>query len=228
MDHKAYRHLTQAVLFTFIFNQLFLGVFISYTNLEYFEFVYAREDGLIEWLTVLALLCGCLLNLKRGYDFKNSRRSKLVIASTLFLAFLYFFGAGEEISWGQRLFDIQAPEYFQQNNSQGETNLHNLVLGGVKINKLIFGQLLGLVIALYFLVLPLCWKKGISWARKFVEGFAIPLPRPVHIICYLILFLTVQLVPSSKKGELLEFGGCWIFFAMNLFPLNIEFFKQRR
>ena len=42
------------------------------------------------------------------------------------LALLFFFGAGEEISWGQRILGFQTPETLSQVNRQEEFNLHNL------------------------------------------------------------------------------------------------------
>lgn len=42
------------------------------------------------------------------------------------LAGLYFFGAGEEISWGQRIFHINEPTALATQNSQDELNIHNL------------------------------------------------------------------------------------------------------
>ena len=42
------------------------------------------------------------------------------------LAALFFFGAGEEISWGQRILGFQTPETLSQVNRQEEFNLHNL------------------------------------------------------------------------------------------------------
>jgi len=42
------------------------------------------------------------------------------------LALLFFFGAGEEISWGQRIFGFKTPEPLAQVNKQDELNLHNL------------------------------------------------------------------------------------------------------
>lgn len=51
----------------------------------------------------------------------------------LALAFLFFFGAGEEISWGQRIFDVQTPESISTVNDQNEITVHNLSFGGVNI-----------------------------------------------------------------------------------------------
>lgn len=42
------------------------------------------------------------------------------------LAALFFFGAGEEISWGQRILGFETPETLSQVNRQEEFNLHNL------------------------------------------------------------------------------------------------------
>ena len=42
------------------------------------------------------------------------------------MALIFFFGAGEEISWGQRILGFQTPESLSQVNKQEEFNLHNL------------------------------------------------------------------------------------------------------
>ena len=46
----------------------------------------------------------------------------------LALALLYFFGGGEEISWGQRIFGIEEPASLAEENVQGELNIHNLAV----------------------------------------------------------------------------------------------------
>jgi hypothetical protein len=47
--------------------------------------------------------------------------------ATLALALFCLFVAGEEISWGQRLFGFRPPNYFLEQNYQQEANLHNLL-----------------------------------------------------------------------------------------------------
>lgn len=44
----------------------------------------------------------------------------------IFATLCSFFLAGEEISWGQRVFNIETPEYWQDINAQDEINIHNL------------------------------------------------------------------------------------------------------
>jgi hypothetical protein len=49
------------------------------------------------------------------------------------LALLFFFGGGEEISWGQRIFNIQTPDSLNAINNQGEITVHNISFGGHQI-----------------------------------------------------------------------------------------------
>ncbi len=43
---------------------------------------------------------------------------------------VFLFAAGEEISWGQRIFEIDTPDALVDANRQQETNLHNLGISG--------------------------------------------------------------------------------------------------
>lgn len=47
-------------------------------------------------------------------------------AFLLAMSVLFVFGAGEEISWGQRVFGVETPAGLARVNTQQETNLHNL------------------------------------------------------------------------------------------------------
>jgi hypothetical protein len=47
---------------------------------------------------------------------------------------LLLFAAGEEISWGQRLFEIGTPPELASINSQGELNVHDVVEAQGKFN----------------------------------------------------------------------------------------------
>ncbi len=49
------------------------------------------------------------------------------------LAGIFFFGGGEEISWGQRIFNVETPQSLEQINDQDEITIHNLVIGGANI-----------------------------------------------------------------------------------------------
>jgi hypothetical protein len=213
----------EVFLLTTTFNLLLFGLYFAYTNPTYFSDVYAREDGLIESLSALILFLGAAVCFYRVLKLRKIR-SRLFLGCTALLGVLFLFGAGEEISWGQRIFNVESPEFFQSHNSQQETNLHNLIVGEVRINKLVFGKILAVVIVSYLLVLPLLHRKNFR-IREWVDRMAIPVPRYYHILFYLALFIIVLLTPSKRKGELLEFGGCALFFLIILFPVNEKIFQ---
>ena len=202
-----------------------IGVVSSNTNLLWYEGFYVKEDGIIEWLTVLGLFLGAVVCFYRASILRPFRGALFVIC-TVFLGLLFLFGLGEEISWGQRIFDIKSSEFFLQNNSQGETNIHNLIVSGKKINKIVFGTILGILIGIYFLILPFLYRK-FEKVKNLVDKFAIPLPKYFHIAAYLVLVGLTELIAGGKKGEILEFGGVWIFVLMTFSPYNRDLFSRK-
>ena len=209
----------------FIYTFMGLGIYFSRTDLRFYEGVFVREDGIVEWLTVLALFLCAVTNFYRASILRPFRNNLFTI-SLIAMGFVYIFGVGEEISWGQRLFDVKSPEFFVNHNSQMETNFHNLILGGVKINKLIFGTFLGIIVVTYFLILPFLYRKY-KKVEELVNSFALPVPKISHLCFYLVLAGLVQFIDSGKSGEMLEFGGCWIFLIMILRPYNRSIFSRK-
>ncbi|MBW7955363.1 hypothetical protein H3C66_01380 [Patescibacteria group bacterium] len=123
------------VLFTYIRHQprkmawifpcYFSFILLSlYFGFESFFVLIGLEDGLIEWVTSLLFFGSAALSLGVGLRFLT--QSKVISGAFLFLAVCCFFVAGEEISWGQRVFSLQSPEYFLEENVQKEITLHNL------------------------------------------------------------------------------------------------------
>jgi hypothetical protein len=89
------------------------------------------EDGFFESVGAIGWLIASIFFF---YSFwKNKRGNNLIFLKTkrnlvFFLLGLFCFVAGgEEISWGQRIFNLQTPELLMKINRQGETNLHNIV-----------------------------------------------------------------------------------------------------
>lgn len=198
------------------------GYILFYTDLPRFE-AYVREDGIVEWMTVLGLILGCITCIGRFITLRK-HKSPWFLFVTLALALLLFFAAGEEISWGQRIFNIQSSEFFREKNSQGETNLHNLVVSGVKINKIIFSIGLVAAMAIYLVVLPLLYSK--RSVKNFVDKSGIPLPRAYQVISILLLFGITSLLAHEKRAELLEAGITLLFFLIIRYPANKQVFQK--
>ncbi len=178
------------------------------------------EDGLAENLTALFLFAASFVNVYRTKQYFKLK--KYVWAATrAFLALAFFFAAGEELSWGQRIFNIEPGEFFQQNNLQGETNLHNLMIGSVKINKLIFSQLLFVVLIFYFVFLELVAKK-VKFIGSLVRYFNVPLPKLHHIVMMLLSAVATQGFYYSRRDEMLEFAFAAVFFLIFLYPKKLK------
>ena len=90
---------------------LLIGFAMSYINHEWFAVVYVVEDGIAEWLTVVALAAGMGVCFWRVAAFWRER-SILFLSFTFLYGLVFLFGAGEEISWGQRIFNTESSRFF--------------------------------------------------------------------------------------------------------------------
>jgi len=87
-----------------------------------FDFIIG-EDLLAENLQVAAWIVALYfcIRIAKNSEFPTSTRVLFAI-----LGVGIFFNIGEEISWGQRIFDFQTPAELVEQNRQGEFNLHNI------------------------------------------------------------------------------------------------------
>jgi hypothetical protein len=214
----------EKIILFFLFYVLSMGLIISYIDKGLFEGHFVHEDKTLEWLSFAILAASSLICFQRVHQLR-SVRSKKFIFFTFFAGVVFLFGAGEEVSWFQRQLNFKVPDFFVEHNSQREANIHNLVVNGKKINKIIFGTGLGIVIASYLLLFPVLYQRREGF-RKWVDSMAIPIPQEHHVWCYLFLFLIISLIPHSKRGELLEIGGTCMFLMILLYPKNHEIFKS--
>lgn len=123
------------IFYTFLTYQLFIvsGLSGEYRILGKLT----AEDGFFETIDFVGLFTVGVLFVTA---FLRSGRLEHRLTHTLVkrlaylgLALLFFFGAFEEISWGQRVFGVETPEIMRQVNVQGEINIHNLRLFGIHL-----------------------------------------------------------------------------------------------
>ncbi|MBX6323021.1 MAG: hypothetical protein IRY94_14425 [Rhodospirillaceae bacterium] len=84
-----------------------------------------REDGLIETSEALYLLVAAAFALAGARRLRARAEPTLAVIYALAGLWLLFIGM-EEISWGQRMFGVTPPEFFEENNAQAEITVHNL------------------------------------------------------------------------------------------------------
>ena len=131
----------------------------------------------------------------------------------LFLALLFFIGFGEEISWGQRIFGWETPQFMKEINLQGETNFHNIRMFD---NKGQWGKDKTPVLSLflnvttwfflfwffYCLILPLLNRYSPRF-RGYLTRFNLPLP-PIWIGLLLLVNFSLVTIPhlASLLGRM--------------------------
>lgn len=211
-------HQIDKALMAAIAATLAAAIVISLWDKVFFYEVFAAEDGLFEYGTAVFLfISGIVLARHCGSLFARGRR--LGAALTVLYALLFFFAAGEEISWGQRIFGWESSEYFVENNHQAETNLHNMVVGGVHLAKVVFGHALTLTLLTYLLILPMVYGR-LSWLDRLVDALAIPVPQKRHALAALVSTLVIVVIVAQRKWEIYEFTFSLMALGIFLLPQN--------
>ena len=220
MDKKKLIKVEEIVLGTTLFIFIGYGMYLKqFKGYDAFQ-EYIREDGLIEYLTTLFLLFSSLVCIFRAFHYRKMKKPLWILTWILF-ALLFFFAAGEEISWGQRLFGVKSSEFFLHHNIQGETNFHNLIVEGKNLNIIIFSRLMFLCLFIYFVLSRLLvWK--IPFIHDLVEKFNLPLPGIQHIFIMLASSFMVILIQITRQSELHELSFAFIFFMIFLNPARIS------
>lgn len=213
--------LADFVLFGFIFSSLFFTVVYQITGFHTeFSTGFAQEDGPAEWGTAVALFLAAII-LFRHSMVSWGRHGAVTAVILLVYSLIFVFGAGEEISWGQRIFGWESGDYFAENNFQNETNLHNLVVGEKQLTKTLFGPILTLVLVLYLVVMPLLYPRQ-RWVRSFARILRVPVPSTRHAVIALTASIVVALVALDRKWEVYEFIFGLLAMSIFLAPQNSD------
>ncbi len=197
----------------------------------------AKEDGIYE---TAAAICFFLTSLAFFYlYFKDIKGNQLFIIKTkrnlfyILLALLFLFGAGEEISWGQRIFDFQTPEELKEMNMQNELNIHNLkIFHGNYADgkgKTFFdamtssGRLLNIFWFTFCFLTPILHRKS-RRISSLLDKMNLPIP-PIWVgILFLInwfvlrvisFFVTDKMIPVIT--EIKESNYALLFLAMGVY-----------
>jgi hypothetical protein len=84
-----------------------------------------QEDCFLENLAALFYFVAFIVSLSISITFYK-RNSTVISLMYLLLSLGLFFIAMEEISWGQRIFNVNTPALFSQFNAQDEITIHNI------------------------------------------------------------------------------------------------------
>ena len=92
---------------------------------DWYMALMAREDSLIEWLTFICYFIVFIVSFSISITFYR-RNSTPFFFIYMLLSIGSFFIAMEEISWGQRIFNVSSSEFFIEYNYQKEISIHNI------------------------------------------------------------------------------------------------------
>jgi hypothetical protein len=176
---------------------------------------FVNEDMIFESLTAIYFFITCLL---LGIAFfrlppppGDKKYFVLKKISLITLAVLFFVAAGEEISWGQRIFNIETPESIKQVNVQEELTIHNLDFFQGETATLDFSQLQTLFSLAFVFLLPL-GALVIQRLLKFDLRAIVPIvPIQVGALALLnyviqkILRNVVEVVPNLYQHSIMPF-----------------------
>jgi hypothetical protein len=157
-----------------------------------------QEDAWVEWATFAAFLLAAVASLSLfGRGRRDGHRWPLVAIGRAGLALFCVFVAGEEISWGQRLFGIEPPEVFLAENYQQELNLHNFLKDRELLSiKLDSRHLVALIAVAYGFVAPVLSR------LRLLRG--LPSPSIVLLPWFGAVALCEVTYPVALGGEACE------------------------
>jgi hypothetical protein len=174
----------QQLIWGTIASILILGIFIILAETDPTSLqTLCMEDGPIEYLTAFLFGLSSLaffLTMKRSL-FLRERKEWWRYFMILSWALLMFIFMGEEISWGQRIFNFRTPESISVSNEQNEFNIHNISV----VNSFLGGKYryLSIMIITIGILLPLLSLN--IFGRQVIQNLFLP----VSPICYMGFFI---------------------------------------
>ena len=198
-------------------NAIFFGYLIITEPSSEQSIYLVEEDSHIENFTaILLFLAGFLLVITASVE------------RCTFLRYIYFLGgiafvfaSGEEISWGQRIFDFETPEILMDLNTQKEFNVHNIVIGKQFMVLNIFDAIY--VYGTFFFCIITCCA---FFCNKNTL-FGIPLPTIPLMLSFLVMLshrhVHENLYPNFSMEKILL-----LIFIIHVLLSNKAFFSNTR
>lgn len=200
------------------------GYFLAVVNPQYFGEIFSMKYGFLCYLQTLFILMMLLLAIYRTHHAFFSFKNYLMGFVGLGMIATFIFGVGEKMRWGQFIFQLELPEFFAEYNSQSQITIHNLVFDDFSVNKVIFGTGLAIIIVIYTIIMPLLHQTKPK-IREWIDRMGLPMATWNQVVWYLIGALIALTLPHSRRGEVLEFVGCFSILMILAFPRNHSIFK---
>jgi len=203
-------------------------VFLSFYSVDlYSELI--SEDGIVEYSSAVFWFLAVIIMVVYTARLLKMGTQKPTFTFNLLLILFFFLCAGEEISWGQRLFDIETPQLLKEVNVQNEITLHNI--GSISV----FSNIFFVICVTFFLCVPFLAQKynRIRDIFYYVD-FPVPNRFATYIfivtllvwVCIGVRFGTLGFHPFSlfeeqyytqMDDEIFEFFAAYTFLCFSIF-----------
>jgi hypothetical protein len=165
----------------------------------------------------------------------------------LLLSILLLLGSGEELSWGQHIFNYSTPEMIKSDNVQGEFNIHNLEVlntdnfdgtkksGWTRLLEINFlFKIFCLIYGIIFPVLMIHW----NGFKRLVSKLKLPIPKVSIGIFFMLNWIVyrclLSVLPIGKPieyyqatTEIYEFVAALIFFFISIY-MHIDINEKQK
>ena len=206
---------------------LFAASFATLFHLNQSAYIrFGAEDSIIENLSALFYaVAGLLILISCARHWHEGARGVL----TVLLGLFFIFVAGEEISWGQRIFSFDTPESIAELNTQSELNLHNLQVFDKNQSFLNQHTLLNVFVLLNGVLIPLAYLTY-PFVRKVLLKIRFPV-APLASVPFFVLGLlygqTVSKIwPHWSHPEYKEWLYAAGFLLFGLFVWNLTSHRE--
>jgi len=193
-----------------------------------------QEDGVIEYGSALFWLLAAIAMLITFIFTPNKNRVLTLWYLALFLFFVVC--CGEEISWGQRLFDIQGPAFIIEINKQNELNIHDIGYISIYSNTFFLLYLAVFFVYPYKTFQSDQLKAYVTTHRLPIVSYELITIAMSVIVIWLILGIrygTLGFHPFSIFGyhtqmddEVFEFMAAYTYFCLAVLEMQRKLFNK--
>ncbi len=179
-----YKSEQTGILISTFLSLLILGIFSVWAEVDKESLIAVNvEDGIMENLSAVFLtltFIGFIVFAFRSNFLKNKENGFKYFFTISWILLMFVF-VGEEISWGQRIFNFATPEKLAEINKQNEFNIHNIEI----VDTFAGGQYRYLSIFMLttgFLLPAFAMSK---FGKRTIQKFAFPV-CPLHYSTLLV------------------------------------------
>ncbi|MCE1247284.1 MAG: hypothetical protein LWY06_11625 [Firmicutes bacterium] len=180
-----------------------------------------HEDALFEWSQAIFLFMASVMFMILFLS-RSKEKKDIFIYMGLFFAVICIFGFLEEISYGQRIFHIKSPYFFDRFNSHKEINIHNLPMFDNASELVSF-----LFLVIWGIILPVVLHLKKSW-REFADKKWLFTP-PAAFCVFNIIGLAIEFFLRytykaywADSNVILESYLCWTIFATSFYYMGLR------